>query len=158
MRGTQAKSRHDTPDSAAACSGAGARSTFAGRLAAIAAGVVAATLVIEAVTPQSHSQAGAVQLQLGDEFYAEGRYRDALDAYQKALTSVGSDDVRSARAGVVQSALRIAEFDLARREAEALLYGLMRLQDKIRKEGTVLRKERVIMSGQTEPILIGERA
>ena len=26
---------------------------------------------------------------------------------------------------------------------EALLYGLMRLQDKIRKEGTVLRKERV---------------
>ena len=30
---------------------------------------------------------------------------------------------------------------------EALLYGLMRLQDKIRKEDTVLRKERVIMSG-----------
>jgi NADH-quinone oxidoreductase subunit B len=41
---------------------------------------------------------------------------------------------------------------------EALLYGLMRLQDKIRKEGTVLRKERVIMSGATEPTLIGERA
>jgi hypothetical protein len=32
----------------------------------------------------------------------------------------------------------------------------MRLQDKIRKEGTVLRKERVIKSGQSEPILIGE--
>ena len=41
---------------------------------------------------------------------------------------------------------------------EALLYGLMRLQDKIKKEGTVLRKERVIMSGQTEPTIIGERA
>ena len=41
---------------------------------------------------------------------------------------------------------------------EALLYGLMRLQDKIRKEGTVLRKERVIMSGDAEPTLIGERA
>ena len=40
---------------------------------------------------------------------------------------------------------------------EALLYGLMRLQDKIRKEGTVLRKERVIMSGDTEPTL-GRRA
>ncbi len=37
---------------------------------------------------------------------------------------------------------------------EALLYGLMRLQDKIRKEGTVLRRERVIKAGQTEPILI----
>ena len=41
---------------------------------------------------------------------------------------------------------------------EALLYGLMRLQDKIRKEGTVLRKERVIPSGKSEPIIIGERA
>ena len=36
---------------------------------------------------------------------------------------------------------------------EALLYGLMRLQDKIRKENTVLRKERVIMVGDigTDP-------
>jgi NADH-quinone oxidoreductase subunit B len=41
---------------------------------------------------------------------------------------------------------------------EALLYGLMRLQDKIRKEGTVLRKERVIMLGESEPTIIGERA
>ena len=41
---------------------------------------------------------------------------------------------------------------------EALLYGLMRLQDKIRKEGTTLRKERVIMANQTEPTIVGERA
>jgi len=41
---------------------------------------------------------------------------------------------------------------------EALLYGLMRLQDKIRKEGTVLRKERVIMVGETEPTLVGDRS
>lgn len=38
---------------------------------------------------------------------------------------------------------------------EALLYGLMRLQDKIRKENTVLRKERVIMCGESEPTLVG---
>jgi NADH-quinone oxidoreductase subunit B len=38
---------------------------------------------------------------------------------------------------------------------EALLYGLMRLQDRIRKEGTVLRKERVIRIGQAEPTLVG---
>jgi len=37
---------------------------------------------------------------------------------------------------------------------EALLYGLMRLQDKIRREGTVLRKERVIKSGETMPVLV----
>jgi NADH-quinone oxidoreductase subunit B len=41
---------------------------------------------------------------------------------------------------------------------EALLYGLMRLQDKIKKEGTVLRRERIIKSGESEPTLIGERA
>jgi NADH-quinone oxidoreductase subunit B len=41
---------------------------------------------------------------------------------------------------------------------EALLYGLMRLQDKIRKEGTVLRKDRIIPLGQSEPVIIGERA
>ena len=40
---------------------------------------------------------------------------------------------------------------------EALLYGLMRLQDKIKKESTVLRKERVIMAGQSEPIIVEDR-
>jgi NADH-quinone oxidoreductase subunit B len=37
---------------------------------------------------------------------------------------------------------------------EALLYGLMRLQDKIRRENTVLRRERVIRSGDSEPTLV----
>jgi NADH-quinone oxidoreductase subunit B len=37
---------------------------------------------------------------------------------------------------------------------EALLYGLMRLQDKIRKEGTVLRRERIIKVGAEEPSII----
>ena len=40
---------------------------------------------------------------------------------------------------------------------EALLYGLLRLQDKIRRENTVLRKERVIMAGQRDPILVEDR-
>lgn len=37
---------------------------------------------------------------------------------------------------------------------EALLYGLMRLQDKIQKEGSVLRRERVIKLGESEPELV----
>ena len=41
---------------------------------------------------------------------------------------------------------------------EALLYGIMRLQDKITKESTVLRKERLIPQGKTEPVVIEERA
>ena len=41
------------------------------------------------------SQSAEIQLQLGNEFLAEGRYQDALDAYQRALTVVGAR--RSAR-------------------------------------------------------------
>ena len=37
---------------------------------------------------------------------------------------------------------------------EALLYGLMRLQDKIRRENTVLRRERVIHVGDTDATLV----
>jgi len=37
---------------------------------------------------------------------------------------------------------------------EALLYGIMRLQDKIRRESTVLTRERVIYAGDTEPTLV----
>jgi len=41
---------------------------------------------------------------------------------------------------------------------EALLYGLMRLQDKIKKESTILRKSRVIPVGGSEPILVEDRS
>ena len=41
---------------------------------------------------------------------------------------------------------------------EALLYGLMRLQDKIRRENTVLRKERVIRVGDVEATLVDTAA
>ena len=41
---------------------------------------------------------------------------------------------------------------------EALLYGLMRLQDKIRRESTVLRKERVIRAGASEATLLEQPA
>src|SRR6202158_3743449 len=70
-------------------------------------------------TPQS--QAGEIQLQLGNEFFAEGRYQDALQAYQRALTASVPADPREARAGLVQAALRVAEFDLARVEADVLV-------------------------------------
>src|SRR5262245_6240229 len=89
----------------------------AGALVAVA--IAAASFILQATSPQS--QSGEIQLQLGDEFYAEGRYQDALDAYQRALAVVPADDARRARSGVVQAALRVAEFDLARAEAETLV-------------------------------------
>ena len=90
------------------------------RAVAIAVMIAAASFVIHAdVTPLS--QSGEIQLQLAHAFYRDGRYPDALDAYRRALLAVPPDDQRAARAGVVQSALRVAEFDLARVEADALV-------------------------------------
>jgi Flp pilus assembly protein TadD len=66
----------------------------------------------------------ATQFQLATEFYESARYRQALNAYDLALES---DDVAlgtRARKGKVRSALRIAEFDVARAEAETLNIGV----------------------------------
>jgi tetratricopeptide (TPR) repeat protein len=89
------------------------------RVYAAVALVVAASFVIRAdATPSS--QASEIQLQLGDLLSAEGRFLDALDAYRNALKSAPPDEVRRPRVGVIMSALRVAEFDLARQEAETL--------------------------------------
>src|SRR2546422_453915 len=90
------------------------------RAVAVSALVAAATLVINADTTPS-SQASEVQLQLGNLLYSEGRYLDALDAYKNALRTAPPDNTRGARIGVISSALRVAEFDLARHEAEKLV-------------------------------------
>jgi tetratricopeptide (TPR) repeat protein len=93
------------------------RSAF--RVAAVTAIVAAGSFVIRAdVTPSS--QASEIQLQLGDLLFSEGRFLDSLDAYKLALKSALPDDTRRPRIGVIASALRVAEFDLARSEAELL--------------------------------------
>ena len=90
------------------------------RAVAVSALVAAASLVITADTTPP-SQASEVQLQLGNLLYSEGRYLDALDAYRNALKTAPSDSARVPRIGVISSALRVAEFDLARHEAERLV-------------------------------------
>jgi Flp pilus assembly protein TadD/predicted aspartyl protease len=88
-------------------------------LAAASAIVAVASLVIRAdATPTS--QAAEIQLQLGNLLSAEGRYSEALEAFKNALEAGVPDSARRARVGVISSALRVAEFDLARREAEQL--------------------------------------
>ena len=89
------------------------------RVAAVSVLVAAASLVIRAdMTPPS--QASEIQLQLGDLLFSEGKFVDSLDAYRNALKAAPSDAVRRPRMGVISSALRVAEFDLARTEAETL--------------------------------------
>jgi tetratricopeptide (TPR) repeat protein len=89
------------------------------RAVAVAAMVVAGSLVICADTAPP-SLAAEIQLQLGDVLYSEGRFLDSLEAYRNALKGLAPDAVRRPRIGVISSALRVAEFDLARDEAERL--------------------------------------
>src|SRR5580765_262468 len=93
------------------------------RLSAVPVVVVLCTAVAFVIhadaTPPS--QAAEVQLQRATMLYAEGRYVEALDAYQNALKTTDTSLLRPARAGVITCALRVAEFDLARHEAEGLV-------------------------------------
>src|SRR4029450_4846278 len=86
-------------------------------VAAAAPPVVAASLVIRA---DATSQASEVQLQLGNLLYSEGRYLDSLEAYKNSLKTAPPDNQRAPRIGVIASALRVAEFELARSEAAKL--------------------------------------
>ncbi len=90
------------------------------RIAAVSALVAAASFVIHADTTPS-SQASEVQAQLGNLLYSEGHYGEALEAYQNALKQADPTQTQQARTGVIQMALHVAEFDLARHEAELLI-------------------------------------
>ena len=90
------------------------------RLVLTVAALTAASLIIHADAGQ-RSRSADIQLQLGRQLFDEGLYRDALTAYQSALRAAAPLDTKAARAGVVRTALRVAEYDLARREALALL-------------------------------------
>ena len=89
------------------------------RVAVASAIVATATFIISADTTPA-SEASEVQLRIGDLLFAEGRFSDSLDAYRNALKTAPADATRRPRMGVIASALRVAEFGLARLEAEKL--------------------------------------
>jgi len=89
------------------------------RVAVASAIVATATFIISADTTPT-SEASEVQLRIGDLLFAEGRFSDSLDAYRNALKTAPPDGTRRPRMGVIASALRVAEFGLARVEAEKL--------------------------------------
>jgi len=86
------------------------------RFALCAATVAAASLVIRAADTAD----AELQFQLGNLLSDETRFREALDAYDKAIQTDDHDLQVRARAGKVKTALRIAEFDLAQTEGELL--------------------------------------
>jgi Flp pilus assembly protein TadD len=72
-----------------------------------------------ALVPAQTTDHGA-QLQRADSWYAEGRYADALKAFEAASESADEAVAHPARKGVVRAALRVGEFTLARRTASVL--------------------------------------
>ena len=107
------------------------------RTAILPAMVMAASFVIHAdVAPQS--QSSEIQLQIGNEFLSEGRYIDAIEAYQRALIGVDPAEARPARSGLIQSALKLALFDAARVQSDALLRALPRDPDALALNGDAL--------------------
>jgi tetratricopeptide (TPR) repeat protein len=90
------------------------------RIVAASAIIVAASLMIHADS-QLPSQSPDIQLRLGRLLFDQGQYPEALDAYRNAVASADSGIVRQARAGMIQSMLRVAEFVSAHTEANTLL-------------------------------------
>jgi Flp pilus assembly protein TadD/predicted aspartyl protease len=89
------------------------------RFVLCSAAIVAGTLVIQADDKITAGDA-ELQFQLGNLLSDETRFREALDAYDKAIQTDDHDLEVRARAGKVKTALRIAEFDLAQKEGELL--------------------------------------
>src|SRR5438874_5887088 len=89
------------------------------RFVLCAAAVVAGTLVLQADDKITAGDA-ELQFQLGNLLSDETRFREALDAYDRAIQTDDHELQVRARAGKVKTALRIAEYDLAQKEGELL--------------------------------------
>jgi tetratricopeptide (TPR) repeat protein len=86
------------------------------RAAVIAALVLAATFVLRADTGAD----AELQYQLGSLLFEQTRYREAMEAFDRAMQAPDAALATRARKGKVRAALRIAEFSLARETAESL--------------------------------------
>ncbi len=83
----------------------------------------AALLVIRTAAQQPPSQGPEIELQLADLLFSEGRYFDAFQAFSRAVQSDDYEVARRARPGLIQTSLRIAQFDVARDQAAQLVAG-----------------------------------
>ena len=77
--------------------------------------------VARTFTQTAPSDAAEVRLQLADLMFAEGRFPDALEAYNAAKTTDDLHLRRRALRGAVTASLRIAEFSDAAQDAVTLL-------------------------------------
>ena len=103
---------------------------------AISVMVATASLVVAAGGGQA--QSGDIELAIGNQFFTDGRYMDALDAYQRSLTAVAPANERLARSGAVMAALRAAEFTAAHTHGDALVKAAPHDADALALSGDAL--------------------
>jgi tetratricopeptide (TPR) repeat protein/predicted aspartyl protease len=83
--------------------------------------LVAATAIYAVRLRAAQSETPEIQLQLGTLLFGEGRYVDAFQAFSRAVQGDNYDVARQARPGLIQTSLRLAQFDVARDEAAMLV-------------------------------------
>jgi Flp pilus assembly protein TadD len=99
----------------------GQRRVFPEGLNGIGAAVVAALVLASTFALRAQTDADAeLQLQLGALLFEQTRYHEALDAFDRATRAGDAGLAMRAQKGKVRSALRVAEFVVARETAEAL--------------------------------------
>jgi tetratricopeptide (TPR) repeat protein len=110
----------------------------ASRLAALASALVLAVAFVVSADDTPQSESVEIQLQLGEMFFGEGRYWESLEAFRNAVEVAPPDRMRRARGGVIRSALRVAEFESARVEAERLIVESPRAPESMALYGDAL--------------------
>ncbi len=88
------------------------------RMALVAAALLA--VLVSGVQGRAPGDDAALQFQLGTLLFEETRYREALEAFRKAVSADSKSMAVQARMGVVKSALRLGEFLEAQKEAQTL--------------------------------------
>jgi Flp pilus assembly protein TadD/predicted aspartyl protease len=78
-------------------------------------------LVVESRSPSNRD--AELQFQLATLLFDDTRYQEALEAYRRAALSEDASMALRARMGLVRTALRVAEFDEAHREATLMRQG-----------------------------------
>jgi predicted aspartyl protease/Flp pilus assembly protein TadD len=108
------------------------------RFAAAASALVVAVSLGAQAEGTAQSQSFEIQLQLGEMLFGEGKYQESLEAYRNAVEAAPPDGMRPARGGVIMSALRVAEFESAREEAERLIRESPRASESLALYGDAL--------------------
>src|SRR5437762_3403280 len=92
-------------------------------------GFVVVVVLLAAVAVRTNAAIGAdadLQFQLGTLLFDETRYWEAMQAFDRATQAEDAALATRARKGKVRTALRVAEFGTARKEAETLRQALPR--------------------------------